>query len=111
MKINKKTNERVNNAVAECRKALVESTIDLMKQIGAESGQDVLFTKTLFLFQHKGNTTETIVADRIAWCDGRGERSFYLLEMDGEMHRSDMMLSLSSLMAIYKEVSKIVKEH
>ena len=111
MKINSKINKRVNESVAECRKVIVEATINLLKSIGAESGQDVTFSKTLFLFQHKENTTETIIADRIAWCDGRGDKSFYMLEMNGNMHTSDMMLSLSSLMIIYKEVKKIVKEH
>ena len=111
MKINPKINKQVNDSVAECRKVIVEATISLLKSIGAESGQDVMFPKTLFLFQHKENTTETIVADRIAWCDGRGDKSFYMLEMDGKMNTSDMMLSLSSLMIVYKEVKEVVRNH
>lgn len=108
MKINRSIQKRVDKSVLECRNVIVEATIELMKNLGAESGQDVVFPKTLFLFQHKGSTTETIVADRIAWCDGRGDKDFYMLENDGKMHRSDLMLSLSSLIVVYKEVKKVV---
>jgi hypothetical protein len=109
MKINPKINKQVAESVAECRKVIIGATIELLKSIGADSGQDVTFKKTLFLFQHNGNTTETIIADRIMWCDGRGDKPFYMLEMDGSMHKSDMMLSLSNLMTVYKEVRNVVR--
>ena len=37
MKINPKINKRVNDSVAECRKVIVNATIELMKEI-AEPG-------------------------------------------------------------------------
>ena len=111
MKINAKINKKVNESVAECRKVIVDATIELLKSIGAESGQDVVFSKTLFLYQHKENTIETILADRIAWCDGRGDQSFYMIEMDGKMYTSNGMLSLSSLMVVYKEVKNVVRKY
>ena len=111
MKINAKINKKVNDSVADCRRVIVDATIDLLKSIGAESGENVSFSKTLFLYQHKDNSTETILADRIAWCDGRGDQSFYMIEMDGKMYTSDIMLSLSSLMIVYKEVKKVVRNY
>ena len=111
MKINPKINERVNNSVAECRKVLVDATIELLKSIGAETGQDVLFTKTLFLFQHKGNTTETVVCDRISF--GPKEEIPFLIVSMGEagMVKSSIFMPISTLQAIYEEVREVVREY
>ena len=97
-------------AVANCREVLVKQTIELLKAIGAEPGQDVLLGQILFLYQRKGNTTETVVCDRIGYMDGRGGSPFYIVSMNGEMCRSSVFLTIDSLLAIYEAVRKVVRE-
>ena len=98
MKIKPSVNKNVTAAVQNCREVLVNETIGLLKQMRAEQGQDVLLGKALFLYQHKGNTTETVVCDRI----GSDE---YVPP------RSDMFLTIDSLRTIYEEVRRVVREY
>ena len=98
-------------AVQNCHEVLVAETINLLKTIGAEQGQEVLLKKMLFLFQHKGNTTETVVCDRISYAEGRDGNQFYMVSMDGGYVRSDVFLSLSSMQTIYEEVRRVVREY
>ena len=115
MKIKPSVNKNVTAAVKNCREVLVSETIGLLKQIGAEQGQDVLFRKMLFLYQHKGNTTETIICDRIAYCGvGRNGNGYYMVSMGKDEYvapASDLFLSLSSLQIIYDEVRRVVREY
>ena len=108
MKINSKINKRVNESVAECHKVLVDAIIELLKQIGAKDGQDVLFRKILFLYESFNNTTETKLADRIAYCKREGHTPYIIISMGSDCTASDAYLSLSSLELIYNEVRKIV---
>lgn len=108
MKINSKINKRVNESMAECHKVLVNAIIELLKQIGTEVGQDVLFRKTLFLFQSFNNTTETKIADRIAYCEREGGTSYFIISMGSDCTASDAYMNLSNLKLIYDEVRKIV---
>ena len=110
MKIKPSVNKNVSTAVSNCREVLVTETIGLLKLIGAEEGQDVILKDILFLYQRKGNTTETVVCDRIASSNGRQGSSYYIVSMDGEMCRSDLFLSIDSLLAIYEAVRKVVRE-
>lgn len=109
MKIKASIGKNVSVAVGNCREVLVQETINLLKSIGADEGQDVLLGQMLFLYQRKGYTTETVVCDRIDYC--RSGQPFYIVSMDGEMARSSVFLSLDSLEAIYEAVRKVVREY
>lgn len=108
MKIKTKTNKRVNNAVAECRNAITESTIELLKQLGAEVGQDVVFRHTLILHNFKYETSETILADRIAYMDSRNGSQFYVTQFNDEYWGSSCFLSIDNMLRIYDEVKRLV---
>lgn len=110
MKIKSSIGKNVNIAVQNCREVLVQETISLLKQIGAEGSQDVLLKKSMFLYQRKDNTTETVVCDRIAY-GGRPGMPFYIVSMNGEMCRSSLFLSLDSLQAVYEAVRKVAREY
>lgn len=112
MNVNRKITKKVDESVLECRKNIVNATIELLKSIGAESGEDVLFRKTLFIFQHKENTTETIVCDRIMFGHDKAATQYYFVSMDGDKWcRGSYQLSLDSLNIIYKEVLKVVRAY
>ena len=114
MKIKPSVNKNVTAALKNCREVLVSETIGLLKQIGAEQGQDVVFKKMLFLYQHKGNTTETVICDRIAYAGREGSTPYYIVSMGNDEYVapvSDMFLSLSSLQTIYDEVRRVVREY
>ena len=85
----------------------------MLKQIGAEQGQDVVFGKILILFQTKPDgTSETIVCDRIAYCDG--QRSYYVVSMGAEGNvpcHSSLFMSVSNLEAVFAEVKRVVREY
>jgi hypothetical protein len=114
MKIKPSVNKNVSTAVGNCREVLVTETVNLLKLIGAEQGQDVVFKKMLFLYQHKGNTTEAIICDRIAYAGREGSQPYYIVSMGTDEYVSsvsDMFLSLSSLQTIYDEVRRVVREY
>lgn len=111
MKIKPSVNKNVTAALKNCREVLVSETIGLLKQIGVEQGQDVLFERALFLYQHKGNTTETIVCDRIAYVESRGGNGYYLVSMGKDEYvapASDTFMTIDSLRAVYEEVRRVV---
>lgn len=113
MKIKPSVNNNVNAAIENCRKVIVNETIGLLKQLGAETGQDVLFKKTLILFQTKPNgTSETILCDRVTYED-RTASPLLLVSMGAETYTpysSSHYMSLSNLEAIYNEVRRVVRE-
>lgn len=114
MKIKPSVNKNVTAAVKNYREVLVNETIGLLKQMRAEPGQDVLFRKTLFLYQHKDNTTETVVCDRISYCENRSGNGYYMVSMGEDMYvppRSDTFLTLDSLRIVYEEVRRVVREY
>lgn len=114
MKIKPSVNKNVTEAVKNCREVLVNETIGLLKQLRAEPGQDVLFKKALFLYQHKDNTTETVVCDRIAYAGREGSESYYIVSMGSDEYvppKSDMFLTIDSLRTIYEEVRCVVREY
>lgn len=108
MKIKTKTNKRVKDAIAECREAITTSTIELLKQLGAEVGQDVVFRHTLILHNFKNETSETILADRIAYMDGRNRSQFYVTQFNDEYWGSSCFLSIDNMLRIYDEVRRLV---
>ena len=111
MKIKSSIGKNVSVAVSNCREVVVQETINLLKQLGAEEGQDVLLKDILFLYQRKGNTTETVVCDRIAYGSRRGGQPFYIVSMDdNKMCQSSIFLSIDSLLTIYEAVRKVVRE-
>ena len=110
MKINPKHNKIVSNAAYELRKALVAQTIELLKLIGTEVGDDVMFDKILILHQRKKNgLTETIVADQLSYNDS-GKAPYYILEL-GDNLASSLFLSIDCLQVVYNEVYKVVSKH
>lgn len=110
MKINAKINKRVNESVADCRKVLVDATIELLKKI-AEPGQDVVFGKILIMHHFKGGNSETWLADRIAYMDGRGDEPFFITNFGDDYPASSFFISLDHLQTIYEEVRRIVREY
>ena len=113
MKIKPSVNKNVSTALQNCREVLVAETINLLKTIGVEPGQDVFFGRTLFLFQTKDNISETVLVDHIAYADGRSGTPYYIVANGaGERFcKSDVMLSVSNLQAIYEEVRREVREY
>ena len=111
MRINPKINKRVNESVAECRKVLIDATIDLLKQIDANRGEDVLFGKILIFFQMNKNVSETITCDRIAYCESNNDNNFFLLYLNDKPQKNSYMISLSNLQYIYNEVRRLVRKH
>lgn len=114
MKIKPSVNKNVTEAVKNCREVLVNETIGLLKQMRTEPGEDVLLGKALFLYQHRGNTTETVVCDRIAYAGREGSESYYIVSMVDDAHvpyQSDMFLTIDSLRTIYEEVRRVVREY
>lgn len=113
MKIKPSINKNVTMAVENCHEVIVNETINLLKLIGAERGKDVPLRRVLFLFQHNGNVTETVICSSIAYCDS-GSTGYYLLSMGSENHypyQSSDYLSLSNLLIIYEEVRRVVREY
>ena len=111
MKINPKHNKAVANAAHEMRKALVEQTVALLKLIGAKNGEAVLFGNLLIMYSRKKNgLTETILADRICYCEVHDTNVFYMIEHDGKFTSSHFM-SLSNMETVYEEVYKVVRKH
>lgn len=110
MKINHKHNKIVGNAAYELRKVLVEQTIELLKLIGAEVGDDVKFDKILILHQRKNNgLTETIVANQLSYNDS-GKAPYYILELGDNLALS-FFLSIDCLQVVYNEVYKVVRKY
>ena len=113
MNIKSSIGKKVSEAVTNCHKVLVEETINLLKQIGAEQGDDVLLKRMLILFQSKPDgTSETIVCNRISYA-GRKNSPYYIISMGNDEDAksvSDFYLSLSNLQIIYEEVRRVVRE-
>lgn len=113
MKIKPSVNKNVSTAVHNCREVLVSETVNLLKQMGTEPGQDVFFGRTLFLYQTKDNISETVLVDHIAYADGRNGTPYYIVAHGGgeRFCKSDIMLSVSNLQTVYEEVRRVVREY
>lgn len=112
MKNYSKINKRVNDSMANCRKVLTESTIELLKMLGTESEQDVDFGHILFMHSSKGNVNETTLVDRIAYCDeGREDNPFYLVYFGDRCCQSSFFLSIDKMFAIFEEVKRLVRHN
>lgn len=115
MKIKSSIGKNVSTAVQNCREVLVTETINLLKTMGVEPGQDVLLNRMLILFQTKPDgTSETIVCDRIAYAGREGSTPYYIVSMGKDEYapyRSDLFLSLTNLQVIYEEVRRVVREY
>ena len=115
MKIKPTIGKNVSTAVQNCREVLVTETVNLLKQIGAEQGDDVLLKRMLILFQTKPDgTSETVLCNRIAYAGREGSTPYYIISMGKDEDvppRSDLFLSLSNLQAIYEEVRRVVREY
>ena len=108
MKINPKINKRVNDSVEECHKVITEATVELLKSIGAECGEDVSLRNTLFLFQNKdNNTTKTIVFNMVAYED-RGSKP-YLIVRHGDSYHASYFMSINNLLTIFYAVKAVVR--
>ena len=108
MKINAKINKQVNESVANCRKVFEESTIEMLKMLGAKPTEEVKFFRTMILFQQDGKKSATLLADRIYYCEREGCTPFYMISMEKDHYTTSSFLSLSNLFLIYKEVRALV---
>lgn len=113
MKIKSSINKNVTEAVDNCRKIIVNETINLLKQMGVKAGQDVFFGRTLFLYQTKDNVSNITLVNNIAYGDRQGCDGYYIVSMidDERFCKSDIMLSISNLQIIYEEVKKVVRAY
>ena len=109
MRIKPFINKNVTVALINCRSVLVQETVNLLKQLGAENGQDVLLKEMVFLYQRRGNTTETVVCDRVAYDDRGGGDCYYLVSMDGGKCYSSVQLNIDSMLTIFDAVCKVVR--
>ena len=110
MKNYSKINKRVNDSMANCRKVLTESTIELLKMLGTENEQDVEFDHILFMHSSKGNVNETTLVDRIAYCDVRAT-PFYMVSCGQKFYESSSFLSIDKMFAIFEEVKRLVRHN
>ncbi len=110
MKIKSSINKNATEAVDNCRKVIVNETINLLKQMGVKAGQDVFFGRTLFLYQTKDNVSNITLVNNIVYGDRQG---YYIVSMkdDERFCKSDIMLSISNLQIIYNEVYSMVKKY
>jgi hypothetical protein len=107
MKINPRINKRVNESVTECRRVITNAIIELLKSIDVENGQETYLGKTLFLFQSKGNTTETIICNMIAYEDRSCNP--YLIVRHGDTNHSSLFMAIDSLLVIFDAVKAVVR--
>lgn len=115
MKINPKHNKEVNNAIHQLRMTLVKETIALMRQIGADTGDDVTFDNVLIMYQRDSGMMRTILCDRISFAYVKnGDKDYYIVSLDyGEKKyiESSLSLSLDNMKLIYDEVYKVVRRY
>ena len=104
MRINPRINKQVSKSVAECRKSVINATIDLLKKLGAKDGQEVTFRKVLFLHKFKNGTSETRPADRVSYSD-----NVLITSLGDDYPASSHYLSIDNLLLIYEEVKKVVR--
>ena len=109
MLINPRIRKQVNESVAECRKCIVNATIELLKQLGAESDSEVVFRHVLFLHQFKYRTSETRPADRICFSERKNCDSYYLTYFGDDYPASSHFLTIDNLLLIYEEVKRLVR--
>lgn len=103
MKINPRYNKSVNNAIANCRKCLIENIIELLKTTTDECG-DIMFNKTHVLYECKNETVSPIVFNRISYCVDN-QRAFFLTTANNWSNaNSSFEMSVDNLQRIYKIV-------
>lgn len=110
MKIHSTIGIKVLRAEEDYRKALVNATIELIKMIGAESGQDVAFNSNIYLFENKKNSSSVHVADMIGYCDNKNN-PYYIVYLNGEAVTSSTFLSTDNMKIIYNAVREVVRNY
>ena len=116
MKIKKSITRSVQQATASLRQALLVATVDLMKQLGADSCEDVKFKNLLMMTVTKsdGDTalsirSQTMLADTISYNEANKDQLFYLLEYNGEPGMSSTFMTIEQMMAVYEALREVVK--
>lgn len=95
-----------------CREVLVQETINLLKQMPVDVGDEVSLGGMLILSQRNGNLTNTVVCDHIANYTYREDEPFYEVMTDGYKTWTPCnSLTIDSLMAVYEAVRKVVREY
>ena len=123
MRIKKSITKGVEDARENLRRELIEATIALMKQIGADRGSVVKFSGTVILTQTviMGDDTEvksniktrTMLADEIAYNDAEREKEntpYYVLRYNGHWCASSPYLDLAELLTVYEAMRQVVRE-
>lgn len=119
MRIKSSIGKNVAAAMNDCRKVIVKETINLLKQIGAEPGQDVKLGKMLILMhQQPDGMTETVLCDRVAYsksCDGSEYISTCFTDAFKfcrvSYSQTTAGLALQDLQIIFEEVKRVVRKH
>jgi hypothetical protein len=109
MKISAKHKKRVNDAIKNLRETLITETIELMKSLGAEPSQPVVFDKTIVMHTETAKGIQTTIFDRVSY--NRGIAPFLLVENDGESYQTSTFMSTANLERLYKEVYALAKTH
>lgn len=111
MKISKELTQKVNDGIAALRKDILSATIALLKKMGHESGEDVMLPKIIIMHDTASNgLTQTILADRIGFCESDSKSPFYVLMMgEDNFTASDLNLSISNMQVVYEIVLKMAR--
>lgn len=123
MRIRKSITKFVEDAKGNLRKELVEATIALMKQTGADRGSDVKFSGTVMLTQTRimgddaevrsNIKTRTMMADEISYNDAereKGNTPYYILRYNGHWCASSPYLDIAELLTVYEAMRQVVRE-
>ena len=111
MKISKELTQKVNDGVAALRKDILSATIALLKKMGHEPGEDVMLPKILIMHHENANgLTQTILADRIGFCESDTKSPYYVLMMgEDNFTAADLNLSISNMQSVYDIVLKMAR--
>lgn len=111
MKINPKIKLDVQTAQKAYRKALVNSIVELAKQVGARSGEDVALSNdpndTIFLYDTNQRNIEVKCIDRLSYLT-TGNTCSILVMLDSKGVALDSDLSIDNLETIYKRMCQVV---
>lgn len=119
MRIKESARKFVKEAVSGLRRTLTVETVNMLRQIGAEGGEDVKLKNLVMVTETKseGDTAMTIksrtfLADTVCFCDtDKKEQLYYVTYYNGDTSGTSINMSISEMLAIYEAVRQIVRKY
>lgn len=114
MKIPKKLTKKVNDSLDNTKVVLSESIIELAKMIGADNEDDIYFERNIILHEEskaQRNGVLTINNMIVNKINVSPTHNLFMVGFENEYSRCSFHLSLESLITIYREMLKVVKEY